>query len=116
MKTRIVVRVLVVVVMVEIAMLVWTGPNLLHLWNRSTAPCRNNLRVIHGIERTWVFAERKTSNDVPTWTELRPYLGHAGTNIDFKNLVPRCPAGGTYILGRVDDPVRCSIGGPAHSE
>jgi hypothetical protein len=47
----------------------------------------------------------KTTNDTPTWDDLRPYFPDG-----WSNNIPVCPAGGTYILGRVGERPRCSIG------
>ena len=72
--------------------------------------CMNNLRQIDGAKQQWALEYSKTTNDVPSWAEVQPYLGR-GTQGE----IPKCPAGGTYILGRVGEFPRCSIGGPGHS-
>jgi hypothetical protein len=64
--------------------------------------CVVHLRQIAGAKEQWVLDNRKTTNDSPSWNDIRPYLGHGE--------VPRCPDGGTYILGRVGDLPRCSLG------
>lgn len=71
----------------------------------STAPCVNHLMQLDGAKQQWALEYRKTTNDVPTLEELRPYL---------KAMVV-CPQGGTYLPGRVGEPTRCSIGGPSHT-
>src|SRR6266705_5770531 len=63
--------------------------------------CINNLRQIDGAKQQWALENHKTTNDMPIWEDVRPY---------FKNGIA-CPQGGTYILGRVDEPPRCSISG-----
>jgi hypothetical protein len=77
---------------------------------RAAAPCVVNLMVIEGDKQQWAVGNNKTSNDVPTWEDLRPYFPHSWTNGK-----PVCPEGGFYTLGRVGDPPTCSIGGPGHS-
>jgi hypothetical protein len=72
--------------------------------------CVNNMRQIDAAKQQWMLENSKTTNDIPSWGAVRPYLGR-GTEGE----IPRCPQGGTYILGRVDEPPRCSIGGPSHS-
>jgi hypothetical protein len=64
--------------------------------------CAIHLRQIEGAKEHWVVENRKTTNDIPSWDDIRPYLGHEE--------VPRRPDGGTYILGRVGDLPRCSLG------
>ena len=64
--------------------------------------CVVHLRQIAGAKEQWVLDNRKTTNDSPSWNDIRPYLGHGE--------VPRCPDGGTYILGRVGDLPRCFLG------
>ena len=48
----------------------------------------------------------KTTNDVVTWDDIRPYLSRKG------RALPICPAGGTYTLGPLSESPRCSI--PEH--
>src|SRR5271168_3840168 len=61
--------------------------------------CANNLRQIEGGKEVWALENGKTKNDHPSWNDVLPYIrpGPAGGP-------PRCPKGGTYILGRVGDP------------
>ncbi|MGO8679684.1 MAG: hypothetical protein ACLQU6_02035 [Limisphaerales bacterium] len=77
---------------------------------RSAAPCINRLRQIDGAKNEWALNYNKTSNDVPTWPDLYPFLGRDFTNMWFTNGVPVCPDGGTYILGRVGKLPTCSLG------
>jgi hypothetical protein len=82
---------------------------------KASAPCVNRLAVISGCKAQWALEHQKTTNDVPTWEDIRPYLPNKWTNSDWTNGQPRCPDGGTYTLGRVGEPPTCSIGGPRHS-
>lgn len=63
--------------------------------------CVNNLRQLDGAKESWRLENHKTLNDTPRWEDLLPYLRKK----------PVCPQGGTYILGRVGEPPRCSLGG-----
>ena len=72
--------------------------------------CVNNLRQIDAAKQQWMLENGKTTNDIPSWDAIRPYLGRGP-----EGEVPRCPQGGTYILGRAGEPPRCSIGGSGHS-
>ena len=67
--------------------------------------CVSNLRNLDGATQQWALDNRKTTNDIPSWTDVRPYMS--------ETLV--CPQGGTYSLGRLDSPPGCSIGGPGHT-
>ncbi|MGH7992987.1 MAG: prepilin-type cleavage/methylation domain-containing protein [Limisphaerales bacterium] len=72
--------------------------------------CINNLRQIDGAKQQWALEKSKTANDIPSWADVQPYLGRGP-----QGEIPRCPQGGTYILGKVGELPRCSIGGPNHS-
>ena len=82
---------------------------------KATAPCVVRLIAIDGFKTEWALEHNKTTNDIPTWGDLRPYLPDEWTNRDWTNGRPICPDGGTYSLGRVGKPPTCSIGGPYHS-
>jgi hypothetical protein len=64
-------------------------------------PCVNNLRQLDGAIQQWSVENHKASNDVVTMQAILPYLKGPVT----------CPEGGTYILGRVGEAPKCSIGG-----
>jgi hypothetical protein len=77
----------------------------------ATNTCINNLRQIDGAKQQWAMEKGKTNTDIPTWTDLSPYIGRGDG--DLSNL--RCPAGGTYRIRRIEAAPACSIGGSAHS-
>jgi hypothetical protein len=62
------------------------------------------LRQIDGAKQQWALENNKAATAAPSWDEIRPYLGRGPLST-----VPRCPEGGSYTLGRVDEPPRCSI-------
>jgi hypothetical protein len=64
--------------------------------------------LIGGGKQQWALEYRKTTNDVPTLEDLRPFIGY-GTN----KTLPACPNGGTYIMGKVGESPECSY--PGHS-
>jgi hypothetical protein len=66
----------------------------------ATNACVNNLRQLDGAKQTWALEYTKTNNAPVTWDDVRPYLKSP--------LI--CPQGGTYILGRIGEPPRCSLG------
>jgi DNA repair exonuclease SbcCD ATPase subunit len=68
--------------------------------------CINNLRLIDSAKQQWALEYKKGAADIPTWDDLRPYIGR-GPNGD----LPTCPAGGVYTIGTVNDKPTCSIPG-----
>jgi hypothetical protein len=65
--------------------------------------CINYLSQINSAKQQWGLDNHKATNDVPTWDDLVPrYMP--------KKL--KCPIGGTYTIGRLDEFPRCSI--PRH--
>jgi prepilin-type N-terminal cleavage/methylation domain-containing protein len=65
-------------------------PNFVH--SRTVAQmntCISNLRCIDGAKQEWAFEERKQATDIPSGSDLQPYLGRtaAGT-------LPSCPVDG----------------------
>lgn len=72
----------------------------------SRNPCINNLRFIDGAKQQWALEYIKTTNDIPTMEDLRPWIERGP-----KGEVPVCPNGGKYTLGRIGEPPSCSIHG-----
>ena len=68
--------------------------------------CINQLRQINGAKVQWAFKHNKTTNDAPTWDDLRSYFIGA-------HLPLECPDGGAYTIGRVGELSSCSIAGHA---
>jgi hypothetical protein len=66
--------------------------------------CINNLRQIDAAKNEWALESRKT-NGIVTENDIKPYF-----KLDANGNLPKCPAGGTYIIGRVGEDVKCSIG------
>jgi sensor domain CHASE-containing protein len=76
--------------------------------NRHTSDwaCLNNLRLFDSAKQQWALERSKTTNDYPTWDDMRAYLGR-GSN----GQLPECPIHGVYRLGRVGEKTSCSIHG-----
>lgn len=72
--------------------------------DRNSNPCVNNLRCIDAATQSWALDNHKTTNDFPTWEDVRPYLSRDGK-------IPTCPQGGKYTLGRRDKLPTCSYPG-----
>jgi len=68
--------------------------------------CIANLKQIEGAKATWGLENHKSSTDEASATDLfGPTL--------YMHDVPVCEQGGTYTIGKVLEPARCSI--PHHS-
>ena len=67
--------------------------------------CVNNLRQLEAAENEWTLENGKTNGTPVTANDITPYI-----QLDSKGQLPKCPQGGTYILGRVGEDVRCSLG------
>jgi len=65
--------------------------------------CINNLRQLDGAKLQWVLEKRNGTNDVPSMTDISPYLRCQE--------LAKWPVGGIYTLGAVGDYTRCSIKG-----
>jgi hypothetical protein len=89
------------VVVAAVLVLYVLSPSMVSSGPSASTICINNLRQLDGAKQVWALTYHKSTNDIPTMEDLRPWLK--------RQLV--CPKGGTYIPGRVCDPPRCSLGG-----
>ena len=71
----------------------------------ATDACVNNLMTIQAVKQDWAAEHHKLSNEVPMDSDL------FGPDKYIRER-PLCPLGGTYTLGAVSEPARCSI--PRH--
>ena len=69
--------------------------------------CIANLKHIDGAKAQWASEKKPEAAVVPQLTDLTPYLKGG--------LLPVCPAGGTYTLGAVNEPPRCSHADRGHT-
>jgi len=65
------------------------------------AACMNHLIQIDGAKHQWALEHKKTDTDVPTWKDIKPYI--------VGDIELKCPAGGTYTIGKVGEYPTCSI-------
>jgi len=65
--------------------------------------CINNLRQIDAAKQQWALEHNKTAEAVPTAQDITPYL--------MDNVIPVCPAGGTYTLYGLTNVPTCTIAG-----
>jgi hypothetical protein len=73
--------------------------------SKASNACINNLRLIQSAKEQWALEQRKVGSDTPAFSDLQPYFGY-GPMGEF----PKCPSGGKYTVGRVDEDPTCSIG------
>jgi hypothetical protein len=66
-------------------------------------PCVNNIRQIEGATVQWALATQQSTNAIPSWNDIRPYLLLPGTN------ELRCPLGGVYKLAPACVHPTCSL-------
>jgi hypothetical protein len=72
----------------------------------------NNLRLIDTVKKQWASEHQKTTNDpAPTWNDLREYIGRGESN----SILPECPCGGIYTIGRLDEAAKCSLKPEEHT-
>ena len=62
--------------------------------------CINKTREIEAVKEEWAQRNGVSNGAEITWNNIAPY---------FTNGFPKCPEGGTYNLGKVGEPVLCSI-------
>lgn len=77
-----------------------------HARGYSANCCRANLLQIEGAKSTWALEHKKGPEDTPSWSDI------VGTNAYIAKM-PVCTREGTYTLGAVGKPPRCSI--PDHT-
>ena len=73
---------------------------------------RLNLRQIELVKKQWADDRVGSTNDAPTFSDLRPYLPDWQTNhIFMTNGQVVDPDGGVYTIGRVGEQPSCLIDG-----
>jgi len=65
--------------------------------------CINNLRQIDAAKNQFALEKGKTNGDPVTEADITPYLRGG--------VLPKCPSGGTYTIGKVGENPTCSIPG-----
>src|SRR5262245_57369794 len=71
--------------------------------------CINVLRQLEGAKSQWQLEHNKTTNDIPTWEDVKPYLGRGADSFG----VLFCPADpnractNAYELGDLRTPAHC---------
>jgi hypothetical protein len=67
--------------------------------------CVQNLIRIQQIKEQWGMEHAQKTNAPVAWSDILPYMAER----------PRCPAGGRYVVGRLNEAPTCTIGGRDHS-
>jgi uncharacterized protein YceK len=80
--------------------LLLSGCNATESTTDPTVACYANLNAIDRSKQIWMMEHHKTTNDIPTGDDLRPYFG---------DWPPKCPSGGTYTIGRIGEIPSCSV-------
>jgi hypothetical protein len=76
------------------------------------AGCSINLTMIDTAKQQWAHENQKSEEaEPPTWDELKEYIGRGPNNA----IVPKCPCGGTYTIGKLHQAAKCSLGPEAHT-
>jgi hypothetical protein len=73
--------------------------------NAAAMGCANSLSRIAHAKESWAARSGASSNAVPTWDDLDSYFRHGP---------PKCPEGGTYTIGALNELPKCSVAG--HNE
>ena len=76
--------------------------------------CINNLRQIDAAKQQWALENGKKSTDTPAEDDIKPYVGKPDANGN--QSFPKCPAGGKYTIGRMDQMPTCSVPGHVLSQ
>ena len=71
-----------------------------------TNMCINNLRQIDGAKNEWALENDKKAGTPVTEADIKQYI-----KLDANGNLPKCPAGGTYTIGKVGEPPTCSVPG-----
>ena len=65
--------------------------------------CGNQLKWIEAAKQNWALDKRKAEDATPTAEDLAGYL-QGGR-------LPKCPDGGSYVIGKLNQPPACSVSG-----
>lgn len=69
--------------------------------------CIANLKILTEAKRSWATLAKPEASIAAQPSDLAPYLK--------QGQLPVCPAGGTYTLGAVNEPPRCSLHAQGHA-
>lgn len=76
--------------------------------------CRENLHRLQAAKRKTAFDRGQQVGPI-TWEDVLRTMGNLPARRTsprvLQGYMPRCPGGGTYILGKLEEVPRCTIGG-----
>jgi hypothetical protein len=98
-------RVLIIAAGIAVALIVAAVLCALPRKQEGTDACISTLYTIQMVKQGWALENRKSTNEVPTDADL------FGPD-KYIEVKASCPLGGTYTLGAVGEPVKCSV--PRH--
>jgi hypothetical protein len=95
------------VIVVSIGLLAWMViPNFVKARvSGGTRPCIEIMREYQAAKDEWALENKKTNGVTATENDIRPYI-----KWDSNGNLPKCPQGGIYTIGKVGEPVTCSLG------
>jgi hypothetical protein len=91
----------------------WIQRKVAHLLGQRAAAnaCLNNLRQIDGAKQQWALENQRQPGDVPTYSDIAPYLGRTSYALRMK--CPRAAATdnflSSYVIGAVTNRPKCRI-------
>lgn len=85
-----------------IPVLIIFTPEHVHSITSGKNACINNLRQIDGAKEQWAHENAIEGKPDVSLSQIAPFL---------TNPNPKCPKGGVYAIGKIDDPPQCSIAG-----
>jgi hypothetical protein len=68
-------------------------------------PCIEIMRELQSGKDEWALENEKTNGVIATENDIKPYV-----KWDSNGNLPKCPQGGIYTIGKVGEPVTCSLG------
>jgi len=71
--------------------------------NARRQACDNQLKSMELAKQSWALDQRKPDDATPTVADLASYL-QGGR-------LPKCPVGGSYVIGKLNQNPRCSVTG-----
>jgi hypothetical protein len=71
----------------------------------SAQPCIANLRELDLAKQQWAVENGKTNGAVCGESDIKQFV-----KLDSNGNLPKCPQGGIYTIGKVGEPVTCSLG------
>jgi hypothetical protein len=100
-------RLVWVAAIVFIGLLVWAIviPNFVKVRSDGGRPCIEIMRELQSAKDQWALEDGKTNGVMAAENDIKAYV-----KWDSNGNLPKCPQGGIYTIGKVGEPVTCSLG------